>query len=325
MSARESAKNSEREQSNDTFSAKPKIESGFEGFSRPDSNFFRMPNNWTNITSEINSLAELKVVEYILRHTWGFQEFGVSRKITVDEFMHGRKRIDGSRIDNGTKLSEQSVRNGLRQAIEDGYIVEEVDARDRARIKKFYQLRMTAEIKQAKLVDSLESAESIDDGFLRKDSELNEPRVQNIDPQPKVLYPQAHLLDLEPKNLDPHGQDFRPRTEKETKNKLNQKKPNKQTGFSSAVVATADKLLALGVSAKTVEELGTEENLELLNSWLDYLKQSEGIKNPAAFLVKMARTGQKPAPVRPMTKIQSRGIDFSQYTQPGGKYYHLVN
>jgi len=34
-------------------------------------------------------------VLYILRHTWGFQD--TSKRITSDEFEHGRKRIDGTR------------------------------------------------------------------------------------------------------------------------------------------------------------------------------------------------------------------------------------
>src|SRR3954463_7587995 len=98
--------------------------SGFPGFDRPESNFFRMPNNWTNITAEINNIAELKVVEYILRHTWGFQEYGIKKRITVDEFMKGRKHQDGTRLDKGTGLSERAVRYGLQNALKDGLIEE---------------------------------------------------------------------------------------------------------------------------------------------------------------------------------------------------------
>ena len=63
----------------------------FNGFTPPVSNYFRMPNAWVNISAKINNLAELKVVEYVLRHTWGFQEYdGKPKPITVDEFMHGK-------------------------------------------------------------------------------------------------------------------------------------------------------------------------------------------------------------------------------------------
>jgi len=101
-----------------------------------------MPNGWTNITARITSLAELKVVEYVLKHTWGYHEFGILKKITTDEFMHGRKRKDGTRIDLGTGLSNRSVIDGLRRAVEHGLLVEEVDDRDKARVKKSYALKM---------------------------------------------------------------------------------------------------------------------------------------------------------------------------------------
>ena len=114
----------------------------FLGFDRPESNFFRMPNSWTDITAEINSIAELKVVEYILRHTWGYQEYGLKKHITIDEFVHGRRRQDGSRMDKGTGLSERAVYDGLQKAVANGLIDEETDDSDRGRIKKSYSLRM---------------------------------------------------------------------------------------------------------------------------------------------------------------------------------------
>lgn len=114
----------------------------FVGFDPPTSNWFRMPNNWTDITSEINNLAELKIVEYILRHTWGYQEYGLKKHITIDEFVNGRRRQDTSRMDNGTGLSERAVYDGLRKAVERGLIEEEIDDSDRGRVKKWYSLRM---------------------------------------------------------------------------------------------------------------------------------------------------------------------------------------
>lgn len=116
----------------------------FEGFDIPETNWFRMPNSWTNITAEITSLAEIKIVEYVLRHTWGFQEFGLSKRISIDEFMHGRKKKDGSRMDKGTGLSNKGVIKGIKRAVEHGYLTEQVDARDKARVRKSYCLKMRA-------------------------------------------------------------------------------------------------------------------------------------------------------------------------------------
>ncbi len=114
----------------------------YAGFARPESNFFKMPNDWTNITAKITSLAELKVIEYVLRHTWGFQEYGIAKKITTDEFMKGRKGKDGVRFDEGTGLSNRSIIDGLRRAVSHGFLIEKVDDRDRARVKKYYMLNM---------------------------------------------------------------------------------------------------------------------------------------------------------------------------------------
>lgn len=115
---------------------------GFDGFDSPQSNYFRMPNQWIELQVGITSLAELKVILYILRHTWGFHEYEKPRHITTDEFIHGRKKKDGSRYDSGTGLSNRSVIDGLRKAVKDGFLVVETDDRDKARIKKKYRLHM---------------------------------------------------------------------------------------------------------------------------------------------------------------------------------------
>src|SRR5438270_9415058 len=114
----------------------------YAGFSKPEANFFRLPNEWTDITAKISSLAELKLVEYVLKHTWGYSEFDMVKKITTDEFMYGRKKRDGTRIDTGTGLSKPSVIAGLKSAVKHGLLEEETDESDKARIKKYYKLKM---------------------------------------------------------------------------------------------------------------------------------------------------------------------------------------
>lgn len=112
----------------------------FQGFRKPKANYFSLPNEWTDIMPEINSLAELKIILYVLRHTWGFHD--PRKKITVDEFMNGRRRIDRTRMDKGTGLSKRSVRLGLEKAIEHGFLIEEINDSDKGRIKKRYHLNL---------------------------------------------------------------------------------------------------------------------------------------------------------------------------------------
>src|SRR5437763_15408604 len=121
----------------------------FTGFSKPEANFFRLPNEWTDITAKVTSLAEMKLVEYVLKHTWGYSEFDVVKKITTDEFMSGRKKKSGERIDIGTGLSKPSVIAGLKSAVEHGLLEEEIDDSDKARIKKFYKLKMKMPLEDA--------------------------------------------------------------------------------------------------------------------------------------------------------------------------------
>src|SRR6266480_4411186 len=120
----------------------------FQGFSKPEANFFRLPNEWTVITASITSLAEIKLVEYVLKHTWGYSEFDMVKKITTDEFMYGRKKKDGTRIDIGTGLSKPSVIEGLNNAVKHGLLEVETDDSDKARIKKFYKLRMKTPLEE---------------------------------------------------------------------------------------------------------------------------------------------------------------------------------
>ena len=153
-------------------------EEKFGGFIPPVSNYFRMPNEWINICSEIKSLAELKVVQYVLRHTWGFQEYdGNPKPITTDEFMHGRKHKDGSRMDNGTGLSDRGVKDGVALAIEDGYLVCVVDDSDKARIKKSYSLKMFSEESDRKNLPPKQSD--------RKNSPI--PDRKNLPPEVKKV------------------------------------------------------------------------------------------------------------------------------------------
>lgn len=111
----------------------------FAGFELPKENWSKLPHSLIDHLYLMTSEAEVKVVLYILRHTWGFGDD--QKKITIDEFCNGRKRKDGNRLDNGTGLSVNSVKDGIARAIEHGFIEVLEDATDAARIKRFYQLR----------------------------------------------------------------------------------------------------------------------------------------------------------------------------------------
>lgn len=116
----------------------------FEGFLYPDDKgFTRIPHDFIEqVMPEVESLTELKIILYIARHTWGFQEYHMWKQFTLDELIHGRKRKDGGRMDKGTGLSDFGVKDGIAKAVKHGYIYVKVDDSDKGRIKKSYCLRM---------------------------------------------------------------------------------------------------------------------------------------------------------------------------------------
>ena len=69
---------------------------------------------------------------------------GVS--LTLDEFQHGRKRKDGSRMDSGTGLSKQEIIKGIESAVKHGYLKVEIHRTDKGKIEKRYSVRMVGDL-----------------------------------------------------------------------------------------------------------------------------------------------------------------------------------
>jgi DNA replication protein len=115
----------------------------FDGFPRPQQNYSKLPHVLIDCLPMIDSMAELKVLLYLIRHTWGFSEYAKPKRITTDEFMRGRKRKNGTRIDAGTGMANKSVISGLQSAVEHGFVLVEIDDSDLARIEKRYSLNMS--------------------------------------------------------------------------------------------------------------------------------------------------------------------------------------
>ena len=283
----------------------------FSGFDRPESNYFRMPNTWTDITAEIDNIAELKVVEYILRHTWGYQEYGVKKHITIDEFVHGRRRQDGSRMDKGTGLSERAVYDGLRKAVENGLIDEETDDSDRGRIKKSYSLRMRENVHDDADLKSLKSG------------------VQCLHPPLQELHPS-------PQTLQVRGASDAPRTEKDTlerhkdhsniersHDKVGESRATKPAATGSPQEATANgyaslrDLIALrrqrGVTApRRGRPAGSSDERERLRAFLTDFARELGDEAPLAATITRTLNTFKAAGVPPEqwsdTLYQARGL-----------------
>ncbi len=129
----------------------------WKGLSFPNEHFFKVPNDFIEAMARIDNMSELKVILYVMRHTWGFQEFDAHKKITADEFAYGRKLRNGERMDSGTGLSDRSVKDGVAKAVAHGFLECETDKRDLGRIKKSYRLKIKKgdELQEDKIEETL--------------------------------------------------------------------------------------------------------------------------------------------------------------------------
>src|SRR5882724_11104204 len=119
----------------------PIVFDGFE-YANPALGYTQIANGNFAILTRIDTLSEVKVILFLMRITWGYQEFDQEKAITVDEFVNGRKRKDGTRIEEGCGLKESAVKEGLAFAIAHGYVLCTIDESDKGRVKKFYRLKM---------------------------------------------------------------------------------------------------------------------------------------------------------------------------------------
>jgi hypothetical protein len=170
----------------------------FDGFDPPESNFWRLPNNWFDLAARFTSWSEQKVVEYILRHTWGYHEYGMAKLITMDEFMHGRKRRDGSRLDAGCGMAENSIKKGIQDAVAHGFLIVQTDDRDKGRIRKYYAPRM-----RRPLPDEGEHASPPAPQRLNLEGQFLTPQMQALTLEVRDLIPAPPSLSLSRATLDP--------------------------------------------------------------------------------------------------------------------------
>ncbi len=91
----------------------------FIGFS--ESTTTDTPNDLFDVVlPQINNLAELKVVLYVIRRTFGYhKQFDW---ISLSQFEKGIVDSHGKRLDEGVGLSRKAIVDGLERAVNDRYL-----------------------------------------------------------------------------------------------------------------------------------------------------------------------------------------------------------
>jgi len=148
----------------------------FPGFVPPTENWSKLPHVLIEALPLIETVGELKIILYVLRHTWGYHE--TEKRISQDEFENGRKRKDGTRLDPGTGLSRNTIKDGIKRAVAHGFIIVETDDHDKARIQHWYRLAELAPSEGQKLPPTHEP----EDQTLTGGGQSLTPRGSKVDP-----------------------------------------------------------------------------------------------------------------------------------------------
>ena len=125
----------------------------FEGFARPQSNFYRLPLSWFDTLRTLRTrhdrrriVALVRLTEYIIKWTWGQGNYQGTVRLTLDEIEHGRVigRQLGERVraDQGTGLPRKTLIPTIEDALAYGLLTRVTDERDRARVRQAYAVRL---------------------------------------------------------------------------------------------------------------------------------------------------------------------------------------
>src|SRR5947209_13691195 len=94
---------------------------GFRGYQSP--NYTMVPDQLFDEHLAFLSGAELKVLLYIIRRTFGFKKDADS--ISISQMLGGIEKRDGSHLDHGVGLSKPTLLQALRSLVEKNLIASE--------------------------------------------------------------------------------------------------------------------------------------------------------------------------------------------------------
>lgn len=126
-------------------------QTGFQGFSEPTENYYRLPNNWfdywISFRTEVGNrfAVPLKVLEYVLLHTWGQNKFDGQVQLSANEIHSGRRKKKNMRWDLGVGVSENAVRKASKTLAKMGALNVVQDQKDQARKMRTYQPNLISE------------------------------------------------------------------------------------------------------------------------------------------------------------------------------------
>ena len=226
----------------------------FEGFSSPNGTV--VPDDVFDLLMPELTEAELRVLLYIVRRTFGFKKD--SDAISLTQMVSGIRTKDGRVLDRGTGMSRRGVMKGVAGLIEKGIItVRKTMSEDGVNQVNVYTLRFK---------DKVEEGVGNDVPYGR---EPRSPRVGNdVPPQQTALQQTVKQNNV----VDTNG-----------------KKQRKPPGQVDYLVAEIEQVTQDTHSRQMFRILAEVLPDEVIFQLLAEIKQGEGIRNPGAIFVSAAK------------------------------------
>jgi hypothetical protein len=286
----------------------------FQGFASPYTT--PVPDEFFDLLlAEIDNLAELKVVLYVLRRTFGFGK--LVDRISHSQFARGIKTTRGLtevQLDRGTGLSRASVKTGLAKALSHGYLVRYIVCphcdRQVSQLEDEHRQESTVKVPprtcphcERRLrgeahyyyAPPLLSTELSTIG-----QDLAYPYLKSFTRGSEELIPALGQL-LAPQETDKQETDNKKQNVVEALSAFGFKKQDSQTIAAEALQA--------GLTVRDVE------------AWIEYVHGQSGLTNPRGFLRSRLRTGQKP-PAR-IQRGAARGSSAQRPSTEPDRYRYI--
>lgn len=109
------------------------------GDRQPEHSFLQSTRAFCRLLYEIGN-EETRAAAFLFENTYCYQEFDGYKRISLDEFVHGRKRVNGTRFTDGCNISKRNnAQRGLNKLETCGHAESKIEG-DKGRQMKYYRL-----------------------------------------------------------------------------------------------------------------------------------------------------------------------------------------
>lgn len=319
---------------------------GFHYAGFPSTGTTAVPNDLFDMLAPNLSEAELRVLLYIIRRTYGFHK--QADAISLNQLMHGITNHAGKVLDYGTGLSKPAVLKGVKGLVEKNIIeLDKGQKRDGRNDTNIYRLCLNNSNQAEFQNNSYSHAE-----YLENNQTLNQSESLYALPQ-IALQPEQGKVDLHEQStrLTNMGKVSLPKTAKRVKqhdpqNNRVTKNTNQNTYNNNSVIVGAlalhnqpvmniqnllkYELEQLGINSKTAQSFVEsyspqyiEQKIRLVQDWL--AQTPNATQNPAGFLRRAIEEDYQPRTEFSKPSQTKRFAAAETYLQGGNSNPNIVN